>query len=117
MNDLSGLNHRPRAAVARRMSNQNHSDRPFTIHDILANGKNVLIRTVTNYFIGTVNDVDVSWVTLKPSAWVADSGRLSEALKTGRLAEYEELPDGNMVMMPAVVDVIPWMHEIPRGSK
>lgn len=98
----------------------NHvQDEVFSLGHVLGRAKRVLVRTVTNYYVGVVTDFDTATgiVALRPAVWVADTGRLNEALTKGTLKEYEELPDGIIVMLAATVDLIPWRHEIPTGAK
>jgi hypothetical protein len=77
-------------------------------------GKNVLIRTVTHYFTGRVVSESNRWIALEDAAWVADTGRFGEALKTGKLSEVEPYPGPCLVSIGAVVDVSPWPFDLPR---
>ena len=56
-------------------------------------GQKVRIRTVTHYQTGEVVSVNSQEVVLKDAAWAADTGRFSNALKTGELSEVEPFPD------------------------
>lgn len=82
-------------------------------------GSNVFIRTVTHYFTGRVERVTKSWIILSQAAWIADTGRFSEALKTGELNEVEPYPDDGIVRVSrdGVIDVTPWTHSLPREMK
>lgn len=82
-------------------------------------GSNVFIRTVTHYFTGHVERVTKSWIILSQAAWIADTGRFSEALKTGRLNEVEPYPDDGVVRVArdGVIDAAPWKHSLPREMK
>lgn len=85
---------------------------------VLATGAAVFVRTVTNYYTGTVVGVDKTWLRLKDAAWVADTGRFSVALAKGELSEIEPYPDGEvLVALGAIVDVCPWQHKLPRETK
>jgi len=77
-------------------------------------GECVIIRTVTHYFTGRVVSESERWIALDEAAWVADTGRFAEALKTGVLAEIEPYPGPCLVAVGAVVDVSPWPHPLPR---
>lgn len=84
-------------------------------------GKNVLVRTVTHYYTGKlagqVDGAHQSWLHLEEAAWIADTGRFSDALKNGTLDEVEPYPDFCYVSAAAVVDVCHWPHELPRSKK
>jgi hypothetical protein len=77
-------------------------------------GKAVLIRTVTSYFTGRVLDMDDQWIHLGDAAWIADTGRFSNALRTGELEEVEPYPSDCLVSRQAVVDLCEWSHQLPR---
>lgn len=80
-------------------------------------GEKVLIRTVTYFQLGEVVAVDGSFVELKDASWVADTGRLHRAVADGTLNEVEFLGDGVRVNLGAVVDIIPWKHDLPTATK
>ena len=79
----------------------------------------VIVRTVTHYYVGTLDREDSRWLYLRDCSWVADTGRWSTALATGTLNEVEPYPDGVVVRVSvgAVVDVAPWRHTLPRSVK
>jgi hypothetical protein len=80
----------------------------------------VLIRTVTNYYVGELVDTDEEgFLSLAHASWVADTGRFSAALKTGTLSEVEPYPADDVVLVNkgAVVDIAPWHHELPEKVK
>ena len=86
---------------------------------LLKVGRRVFIRTVTHYHVGEVASLTKSWVVLKDSSWVADTGRFSDALDSGNLAEVEKIPgDGTCaVSRAAIVDVFSWNHPLPTSTK
>ena len=57
-------------------------------------GKPYLIRTVTMIDTGILVSMNQHEIILKDAAWVADTGRFNEALKSGRFGEVEPFPDG-----------------------
>jgi hypothetical protein len=83
---------------------------------ILTPGAAVIIRTVTLHYTGRITNVDDRWIHLDDAAWIADTGRWAEALKTGTLNEVEPYPGGCAVSVGAVVDVSPWPHPLPRTT-
>ncbi len=80
-------------------------------------GDAVFIRTVTLYYTGRIKAVTASDVVLEDAAWIADCGRYNVALKTGALNEVEPIPSWVIVGRGAIVDVVPWAHELPREAK
>lgn len=52
-------------------------------------GKKVFIRTVTNFYTGKVEKTTRTTMTLSTAAWIADTGRFSNAVKTGDFSEVE----------------------------
>lgn len=83
-------------------------------------GTNVLIRTVTHYYTGHIDDITPDgWIVLSQAAWIADTGRFSTALATGDLNEVEPYPAERPIWINsgAVIDIAPWTHELPRTVK
>ncbi len=81
-------------------------------------GNNVLIRTVTNFHTGKIVEMSASEIVLEQAAWIADTGRFSEALKKGTLNEVEPFADGIVsVGRGSVVDVSNWLTALPIDVK
>ena len=80
-------------------------------------GNAVLIRTVTLYHVGRIVNVDEKFITLDDASWVADTGRFSNALKTGELTETELFLNPVMVAIAAIVDITSWPHPLPTATK
>jgi hypothetical protein len=86
-------------------------------------GKKVFVRTVTNYYTGRLVSTATAagsvqdFLHLEEAAWVADTGRFADALKTGKLNEVEPFPGDCWVSTGAVVDISEWHHELPRTQK
>ena len=79
-------------------------------------GKSYFVRTVTFHMTGRLKAVTDCDIVLSDAAWVADSGRFADALKTGKLAEVEPYPDEVIINREAIVDVSGWLHDLPRGQ-
>lgn len=80
-------------------------------------GKGVFVRTVTHHHTGRLTGYDKQFLVLDEAAWVADSGRWADALRTGVLNEVEPFPYRCLVAVGAVVDICAWDHELPREQK
>lgn len=80
-------------------------------------GKNVFVRTVTNYFTGRLADTDADFLALDDAAWIADTGRFSQAMTKGALDEIEPYPGRCYVARGGIIDVTGWAHDLPRKTK
>jgi hypothetical protein len=87
-----------------------------TTYMALYGGKNVIVRTVTYHYTGRLVGVIGDSLVLDGGAWIADSGRWSKALASGKLDEVEMYPTGPVVVS-AIVDVTEWRHELPRVTR
>jgi len=68
-------------------------------------GKIYLIRTVTMIQVGRLVAVTDKELVLEDAAWIADTGRFSDALKSGELKEVEPFPDGQVIVgRGAIID-------------
>lgn len=80
-------------------------------------GKCYFIRTVTNYITGRCASVTDTDVRMDDAAWVADTGRFSDALLSGNLNEVEPYPSAAYVSRGSIVDFCEWPHALPRSKK
>jgi hypothetical protein len=63
------------------------------------------------YLVGELIAFDDHELILRDAAWVADTGRFAEAMRTGSLREVEPYPDGEVLVgRGAIVDAAPWPH-------
>ena len=75
-------------------------------------GKSYFFRTVTYHCTGRVVSLIGKIAKLETAAWIADSGRFSNAIKNGTLNEVE--PVGDMYLnLETVVDFFPWKYKLP----
>ncbi len=79
-------------------------------------GKKVFIRTVTNYYTGRLISCD-QYLHLEEAAWIADTGRFSDALTSGEFSEIEPYPGDCWISAGSIVDVSEWQHDLPRTRK
>lgn len=80
-------------------------------------GEKYLIRGVTMYYTGRVVSVTDSDIVLEDAAWIADTGRFSDALATGDLKEVEPYKDPVIVSRGIIVDATKWNFDLPRVRK
>lgn len=81
-------------------------------------GENYLIRTVTMIDVGRLESVGEQELVLSSAAWIADTDRWSECLKTGKLKEVEPFPDGDVIIgRGSVIDAVIWTSKLPREVK
>ena len=77
-------------------SNQDH---PFEV------GKKYLIRTVTMIQTGMVKALRGKFIVLEQAAWIADTGRFSEALEDQeKIKEVEPFKNDAFVNMDTIID-------------
>lgn len=66
-----------------------------------------LIRTVTMIDTGRVVAASNRWIVLEDAAWIADTGRFSDAVAKADFNEVEPYPDGRVIVSAgAVVDAV-----------
>jgi len=81
-------------------------------------GKNYLIRTVTMIDTGRLVAVTRQELVLEDAAWIADTGRFSDALVSGDFGEVEPFPDGCVIIgRGAVIDALELPAPLPRVQK
>jgi len=83
------------------MSKKNDKNtHPYTI------GETYLVRTVTMIQVGRLERVTRHELVLSDAAWIADTGRWSDAVTDGHFAEVEPWPAGTEVIVGrgAIVD-------------
>ncbi len=61
-------------------------------------GEAYFIRTVTHHFTGKLVEVFKDELVLEDAAWIADDGRLADALKKKEFNEVEPYPDGQVII-------------------
>ncbi len=80
-------------------------------------GESVLIRTLTYHSTGRVVAVCGDFVVLEDAAWIADTGRFTQAINDGALSEVEPVNGPVRVKLSNIVDVFHWAHPLPREQK
>ncbi len=88
------------------------SENPFNI------GANYFIRTVTHHLTGKLVGVTQQELVLENAAWIADDGRLTEALATCKFNEVEIFPTNSKVIVGrgSLIDAVE-ITSIPTSQK
>ena len=86
-------------------------DLPFRV------GEAYFIRTVTYFATGRVKVIVGSFLVLEDAAWIADTGRFSDALAKGVMNEVEPVSTEMFVNTNSIIDVFPWKHKLPTERK
>lgn len=78
-------------------------------------GSKVFIRTVTHAFTGLVKSVSEREIVLTNAAWIADTGRYTQAMATGKFSEVEPYPPEMRVIInhEAVIDKMAVEWDLP----
>ena len=97
--------------IARLFEGQKQAENPFRI------GACYLIRTVTMIQTGRLVQVTPTELVLEEAAWIADTGRFSDALLSLEFSEVEPFPDGRVIVgRGALIDACE-IARSPRAKK
>lgn len=80
-------------------------------------GKNYFIRTVTNYYTGKLIKVTAKELVLEDAAWIADTGRFTQAIQEGKLNEVEPFGSDIIIGRGAIIDAAIWKFDLPKVQK
>jgi len=80
-------------------------------------GKVYLIRTVTMIDTGKLVGITPQELILEDAAWIADTGRFSDALENATFGEVEPFPNGKVILgRGAIIDAVQ-IKLSPRSKK
>ena len=80
-------------------------------------GESYLIRTVTMIDTGKLVAVTEHELVLEEAAWIADTGRFSDALLSHEFSEVEPFPTGQVIIgRGSIVDAVK-ISKLPRVKK
>ena len=79
-------------------------------------GNKFFFRTVTYHMTGRVTGRIGNILKLEDAAWIADSGRFMDCIKSGALNEVEPVGDA-FLNLSTVVDFFEWRHDLPKEQK
>lgn len=80
-------------------------------------GKNYFIRTATYFCTGKLVAIYPQELVLETAAWIADTGRFNEALRTGNFHEVEPFVEPIIVNRMGIIDATHWTHPLPTSVK
>ena len=81
-------------------------------------GESWFIRCVTYHCTGRVKAIVGRFLVLEEAAWIAESGRFSNAIQEGvKILSEVEPVDRMVVNLHAIVDAFPWNHPLPREQQ
>ena len=80
-------------------------------------GKAYFIRTVTYFCTGRVKGIVGQFLVLEDAAWIADTGRFSDAIAKGVMNEVEPVNVLMYVNMNSITDAFDWNKKLPRDQK
>ena len=80
-------------------------------------GSAYFFRTVTYHITGRVKAIVGKFLVLEEAAWIADSGRFSEAINKGTLNEVEPVGVDMYLNVDSITDAFPWSSKLPREQK
>ena len=81
-------------------------------------GKNYFLRTVTHHHTGRLVAVTEHELVLENAAWIADDGRLTEALRDCKFSEVEMFPADSKVIIGrgSLIDAVE-ITNVPTSQK
>ena len=89
----------------------NGMETPFEV------GEKYFIRTVTYFATGEVESIKGSFIVLKTAAWIADTGRFADAMKSGEFSEVEPVLVPMIINLNSIIDSFVWTHALPVSQK
>lgn len=80
-------------------------------------GQSYFVQTVTNYFTGRLTAIHAGELVLADAAWIADTGRLADAIKSGNFSEIEPYTHDLIISRGSIVSATQYPFELPRNQK
>lgn len=93
------------------------AEQPSSVPAFFTVGKAFFFRTVTYHLVGKIARIEGRFAILTDAAWVADSGRWSDAIANGTLKEVEPFPGEVALNLDTVTDACEWKHGLPLVTK
>lgn len=80
-------------------------------------GSAYFIRTVTYFATGRVKAIVGQFLVLEEAAWIADTGRFSDAMAKGIMSEVEPVNVDMFINISSITDAFPFGFKLPREQK
>lgn len=81
-------------------------------------GQSYFVRTLTYHYTGRIVRVTDKELVLSESAWIPESGRWAECLRTGVVEKCEPTPDDVLAIVPRDGSAsYEWKHPLPRSVR
>lgn len=80
-------------------------------------GQAYFIRTVTMYFTGRLIQITSQELMLEEAAWIADTGRFADAMRSGSFSEIEPFNGRVIIGRGSIVDAQEWSLVLPKEQK
>ena len=80
-------------------------------------GSAYFFRTVTYFATGRVKEIVGKFLILEDAAWIADTGRFSDALSNGIMEEVEPVEMNMYLNTDSITDAFDWKKELPKTQK
>ncbi len=80
-------------------------------------GGQYLFRTVTLYLTGRVVGITASDFLLEDAAWIADTGRFSDAVRAVQFNEVEPIEGRHILFRGGLIDAAALSGSLPRSQK
>lgn len=81
-------------------------------------GEAYIIRTVTMILTGRLEEVTAQELVLSDAAWIAETDRYFDTIKSGKLKEVEPYGDNPVIVgRGSIIDATVWTHKLPREQK
>ena len=116
MKDLNKLNFEQLKKAVEELDKKKETTKKKSV-GLWKEGEKYFIRTVTMHYTGLLLEVTPTELLFGDAAWIADSGRFSDALREGSLDEVEPFPDKVIIPRGGIIDASIWKHALPREKK
>jgi hypothetical protein len=80
-------------------------------------GTAYFIRTVTHFLVGKLIAIDQYELVLADAAWIADTGRYANAIKSGEFNEIEPYANDVAVGRGSIIDATKYPFKLPLVQK